>query len=73
MKSLERIDTAVIGAGQAGLTISQQLTELGRSHLVLEAQRPPGRRLAEALGQLLPRNSQLERAPSGAALRRPGA
>jgi putative flavoprotein involved in K+ transport len=37
MKSLERIDTAVIGAGQAGLTISQQLTELGRSHLVLEA------------------------------------
>jgi putative flavoprotein involved in K+ transport len=37
MKSFERIDTAVIGAGQAGLTISQQLTQLGRSHLVLEA------------------------------------
>jgi putative flavoprotein involved in K+ transport len=32
----ERIDVAVIGAGQAGLSISYYLTEQGRDHVVLE-------------------------------------
>ncbi len=32
----EAVETVVIGAGQAGLTMSAQLTRLGRPHLVLE-------------------------------------
>src|SRR5215469_12104961 len=37
----QRIETAVIGAGQAGLAISYHLTRGGHSHLVLEkAARP---------------------------------
>jgi putative flavoprotein involved in K+ transport len=31
-----RIDVAVIGAGQAGLTMSWHLGQAGREHLVLE-------------------------------------
>src|SRR5688572_10490495 len=37
---IERIDVAVIGAGQAGLAISACLTNQGRSHVVLERARP---------------------------------
>src|SRR5688572_6028932 len=37
---IERIDVAVIGAGQAGLAISACLTEQGRAHVVLERARP---------------------------------
>ena len=32
----KRIDTVVIGAGQAGLTMSHRLRQLGRDHVVLE-------------------------------------
>ncbi len=32
----ERIDTVVIGGGQAGLTMSHRLSQLGRAHVVLE-------------------------------------
>ena len=32
----ERIDTVVIGAGQAGLAMSHHLSALGAEHIVLE-------------------------------------
>jgi putative flavoprotein involved in K+ transport len=35
----ERIETAIIGGGQAGLTMSHCLTKQGRPHIVLERQR----------------------------------
>jgi putative flavoprotein involved in K+ transport len=35
----ERIDTVVIGGGQAGLTMSHCLTRIGREHIVLERHR----------------------------------
>lgn len=39
-------DTLVVGAGQAGVAMSEHLTNLGIPHLVLEKQR-----IAEALAQ----------------------
>ena len=36
---MERIDTLVIGAGQAGLAVSYYLTRAGREHLILEKNR----------------------------------
>ena len=33
---MERIETVVVGAGQAGLATSYHLTQLGREHVVLE-------------------------------------
>jgi cation diffusion facilitator CzcD-associated flavoprotein CzcO len=33
---VERFPVAVIGAGQAGLAVSHELTELGIEHVVLE-------------------------------------
>jgi putative flavoprotein involved in K+ transport len=36
----ERLNTAVIGGGQAGLSISYYLTQQGREHVVLEKDRP---------------------------------
>ena len=36
---VERVDTLVIGGGQAGLTMSHRLKQRGVSHLVLERQR----------------------------------
>jgi putative flavoprotein involved in K+ transport len=36
----ERLNTAVIGGGQAGLSISYYLTQQGRDHVVLEKDRP---------------------------------
>jgi putative flavoprotein involved in K+ transport len=38
----ERIDTVVIGAGQAGLTMSWHLQRGGRDHLVLDRHHEPG-------------------------------
>ena len=32
----ERIDTAIVGGGQAGLALSYYLTQAGRDHVVLE-------------------------------------
>ncbi|HSI92725.1 MAG TPA: NAD(P)-binding domain-containing protein [Jiangellaceae bacterium] len=37
---MRRIDTVVIGAGQAGLATSRCLTEVGREHIVLDRGRP---------------------------------
>jgi len=39
----ERIDTVIIGGGQAGLAMSYHLSRLGREHVVLE-ERWPGHR-----------------------------
>jgi putative flavoprotein involved in K+ transport len=39
MGMAERVDTIVIGAGQAGLAVSYYLTQQGRQHLVLERDR----------------------------------
>jgi len=36
MSSVERAEVAVVGAGQAGLSLSHELTELGIGHVVLE-------------------------------------
>lgn len=33
---MERVETVIVGGGQAGLSTSQQLSALGREHLVLE-------------------------------------
>lgn len=33
---VERVDTVIVGAGQAGLSVSHELTAAGRDHLVLE-------------------------------------
>src|SRR3954466_443124 len=37
--SVERIDTLVVGAGQAGIAMSEHLSACGLSHLVLERRR----------------------------------
>src|ERR1700712_901409 len=37
--SVEKIDTLIVGAGQAGLAISEHLSKCGVPHLVLERQR----------------------------------
>ena len=36
MMSMHDVDTVVIGAGQAGLAVSQYLTRQGREHVVLD-------------------------------------
>jgi putative flavoprotein involved in K+ transport len=36
---MKRVDTVVIGAGQAGLAISYYLTQAGREHVILEKER----------------------------------
>jgi putative flavoprotein involved in K+ transport len=36
---VERVDTLIVGGGQAGLVMSHRLKQRGRSHLVLERQR----------------------------------
>ena len=36
---MERVETVIIGGGQAGLAMSYCLNELGREHLVLERAR----------------------------------
>ncbi len=36
---VDRIDTVIIGGGQAGLTMSHCLTQVGRAHVVLERKR----------------------------------
>ena len=36
----ERIETAIIGGGQAGLAMSYHLSQLGREHVILEAKWP---------------------------------
>ena len=38
----ERVEVAVVGAGQAGLAISYYLTQQGRTHVVLEKNRHVG-------------------------------
>ncbi len=38
----ERIETVIVGAGQAGLATSYHLTRLGREHVVLEQAPGPG-------------------------------
>ena len=38
----ERVEVAVVGAGQAGLAISYYLTQRGRTHVVLEKNRHVG-------------------------------
>ena len=63
----ERVDVAVIGAGQAGLAISYYLTEQGRDHLLLER----ANRLAErTLGLLHPGDAKLGDAASRVSLPR---
>ena len=37
--SIERVETLIIGGGQAGIAMSAQLSKRGRSHLVLERER----------------------------------
>ena len=41
-QNTERVDTVVIGAGQAGLSASYHLSRLGLGHLVLDADEWPG-------------------------------
>ena len=36
---IERIETVVIGGGQAGLAMSYYLSQRGREHVILERQR----------------------------------
>ncbi len=37
--SLEKIDTLIVGGGQAGLAMSEHLSNNGISHLILERER----------------------------------
>ena len=37
--TIEKIETLVVGAGQAGIAISEHLGLAGRSHLLLERER----------------------------------
>ena len=37
--TIERIETVIIGGGQAGLTMSHSLTQRGQPHVVLEQHR----------------------------------
>ena len=37
--TVEKINTLVVGAGQAGVAMSEHLTQLGISHVVLERNR----------------------------------
>ena len=46
------IDTVVVGAGQAGLIMSRLLSAAGRDHVVLDAPRDAGWRLAGPLGRV---------------------
>ncbi len=43
MMSMHDVDTVVIGAGQAGLAVSQYLTRQGREHVVLDRGRVASR------------------------------
>jgi len=38
----ERVETVIVGAGQAGLSTSYCLRQLGREHVVLEQSAIPG-------------------------------
>jgi len=49
---MPRIDTVIIGAGQAGLALSRCLTDRGREHLVLERGRTAERWHSERWGSL---------------------
>jgi hypothetical protein len=61
----EKIETLVIGGGQAGLVMSHQLKERGLSHLVLERQRIAERWRSERLGRTEIPVSQLVGAAAG--------
>ena len=68
----ERVDTIVVGGGQAGLSTSWHLTRRGVEHAVLERGRV-GQVAAGALGQLRPQHAKLGPAAARVRLCRPGA
>ena len=45
---MERLDTVIVGGGQAGLATSYYLTQQGREHVVLEQARTGRQRLAQS-------------------------
>ena len=51
----ERIETVIVGGGQAGLAMSYCLNQRGREHIVLERARvaEAGREAADRCGRLL--------------------
>ena len=65
-----RVETVIVGAGQAGLSMSALLRRVGREHRAARAARPAGRWLARSLGQLLPGLAELDRLVSGLRVRR---
>ena len=57
---MERIETVIVGGGQAGLATSYYLTQQGREHIVLEQAAQAAPRLAQrALGFLHPGHAEL--------------
>ena len=60
----DRVDMVIVGAGQAGLAVSRELTQAGVAHVVLERGRV-GQTLAGALGQLLSGHAELVRSAPG--------
>ncbi len=42
--SVEKVETLIVGGGQAGLAMSEQLSKRGLSHLVVERHRIAERR-----------------------------
>ena len=58
---MERLDTAIVGGGQAGLATSYRLTQQGREHVVLEQASQAGQCLAQrALGFFHPGYAELD-------------
>ena len=59
--STEKIDTLVVGGGQAGLAMSEHLSNSGVPHLVLERQRIAEQFRSEGAGESARINGERER------------
>ena len=72
MTRTEHLETVVIGAGQAGLSVGHHLAKRGRPFVILDEQRARRRQLAPPLGLAAPVQPRAARRPAGMAFPAPG-